>query len=547
MGNFWSLRNRIGKLLTLSLFMVIITTLTGCNTGSSSSSTTTGGSSGGTGTVVGVVASNSTGNPISGATVTVGTLTTTTASDGSYSISGIAVTDRAVVNINASNYSAGSKITSVFANETSRADAALLPVAYTATLTSIATAQTVTVPNSTATVMLPANGLQTDSSTAPSGNISVSVTPIDPSSNAQIMPGDYVTSAGEQIESMGALDVSMRDATGAALNLAPGSTSTIRIPLAAGSQTAPDPTMDLWHYNTTTGQWVNEGTLTLMGTAPNQYYEGTVTHFSTWNADKRLSTTCITGKVLDASGNPVNNARIDSEGQGYVGTSTAYSAADGTFTIKIKAGSFAILTAKTATTSSNSVVVMGGAAGTTCSAMTSDLVLGSNTGSAKIKLSWGTNPGDLDSHLTGPIAGSATRFHVYFSNPGSLIGSPNAELDVDDVSSFGPEIITINSFTPGVYRYSVHHYSGTGDIPSSPARVELTLNGITRVFTPPASGTTLTTDSVWVVMELTVDNAGAITVTPINTYTSATASSVQSATPRSQTSGSKSAIVGGNW
>lgn len=176
--------------------------------------------------------------------------------------------------------------------------------------------------------------------------------------------------------------------------------------------------------------------------------------------------------------------------------------------------------------------------------MLADLKLGSTiTGSAKIKLTWGSNPSDLDSHLTGPVDGSATRFHVYYSNSGSQTAAPYAELDVDDVSSFGPEIITINRFTPGVYRYSVHHYSGSSTIPASPARVELTLNGATSVFTPPATGTALTTDSVWVVMELTVDSAGAITVAPINTYTTATASAVGVVT----TGTGKLPMVGGNW
>lgn len=494
----------------------------------------------GTGTIIGVVASNTTGTPIAGATVTVGTSTATTGTDGSYTLTGIAVTTRAVVNISANTYANGSKVTAVFANSTSRADAALLPVAYTATINP-STAQTVAVPSSSAIVSLPANGLRTSGNAAPSGNVSVSVTPIDPSSNPQIMPGDFATNDGGQIESFGAMDVSMSDAAGASINLAAGQSSTVRIPVAAGS--SPTSTMDMWYYNSTTGQWVNEGTLTLFGTAPNQYYQGTVTHFSTWNADKRLSTTCVTGRVVDVNGASVGNARVESEGQGYVGTSTAYSAADGSFTIKIKALASAILTAKTATAQSNSTAVTGGVAGTTCTAMTTNLTLGSTTaGSATIKLTWGTNPSDLDSHLTIPIAGSTSRTHVYFGNPGSLTAAPYAKLDVDDMSSFGPEVITINRFIPGRYRYSVHHWSGTSTILASPARVELTLNGVTRVFTPPAGSPV--SGSVWVVMELNVDSAGSVTVTPVNTYSSASTNPYYQ--PASSTV-TKPPLVGDNW
>ncbi|TPW17201.1 MAG: hypothetical protein FD130_750 [Halothiobacillaceae bacterium] len=419
-----------------------------------------------TGTIRGVVASNASGLPVVGATVTVGTNIATTGADGSYVLTGVAVTTRTVVNVNANNYLMGSKVTSVFAGDTNRVDVTLL-LANTATLTSLSTVQTVTVPNSSATIMLPTNGLQTNTGATVSGNIIVSVTPVDPSSNPQIMPGDYVTSDGGLLESLGALNVSIHDAIGAALFPASGSSFIIRIPVAAARRANPPTTIDLWYYSAATGQWIQEGTLTLGGTAPNQYYEGTITRFSLWSANQRYTSTCVTGKVLDAGGNPVSNARVDSEGQGYAGISTAYSAADGSFTLQIKANASVILTAKTTNAQSNSEVVQGGAAGTTCTPMGTDLRLGSTVvGSAKIKLTWGENPDDLDSHLTGPVEGSATRFHVYFGSKGSQAAAPYAELDVDDTSSFGPEIITINRFTPGLYRYSVHHYSGSSTIPS---------------------------------------------------------------------------------
>ena len=74
---------------------------------------------------------------------------------------------------------------------------------------------------------------------------------------------------------------------------------------------------------------MQEGTLTLGGTAPNQYYEGTVAHFSYWNADQVYNTTCITGRVVHASDNPVANARVEAQGRDYIGTSEVYTASDG--------------------------------------------------------------------------------------------------------------------------------------------------------------------------------------------------------------------------
>ena len=85
---------------------------------------------------------------------------------------------------------------------------------------------------------------------------------------------------------------------------------------------------------------------------------------------------------------------------------------------------------------------------------------------ADILLGWGSNPSDLDSHLTGPVGdGSSTRFHTYYASPGSLDNSPNALLH-SDYTNHGvggqnlPEQTRINTLNEGVYRFYVHNYSG---------------------------------------------------------------------------------------
>ena len=482
------------------------------------------------GKVVGKVSNNATGAGIANAAVTDGTASTTTGADGSFTLDNLAAASGKVLTVSAANFAFTSKITNVTAGNTSRVDVALQPVAASISIASLATATTLTVANSPARVNLPANGLVTGAGGAPSMPVTASLTPIDPSSNPQLMPGNFTTSAGTQIESFGAMEVSFKDTSGASLNLASGQTATIRIPVTAADQLTAPATMPAFYYNSTTGQWVQEGTLTLSpaSTAPNRYYEGTVTHFSYWNADQVYNTTCITGKVVNSSGAATAGARVEAQGRDYNGTSTAYTAADGTFTLQVKSNSTVIVTASTSDALSNSEIVSTGAAGSTCTAIFTDLTLGavigsSGSGSAKIRLTWGTDPSDLDSHLTGPDSLTAgTRFHVYFSNRGNLTGNPFAELDVDDTSSFGPEVITIGKFIAGTYRYSVHHFSsfsGTGDFRTSPARVELTLNGSTTIYTPPAPGATvLGPKSVWQVFELVVDGGGNVTITPLNTY-----------------------------
>jgi len=137
-------------------------------------------------------------------------------------------------------------------------------------------------------------------------------------------------------------------------------------------------------------------------------------------------------------------------------------------------------------------------------------------GETRIVLTWGEFPYDIDSHLTGPIAGSSSRFHVYYSDQGSQYYSPYALLDYDDTWSYGPETTTIYQQTSGVYRFSVHDYSNAYDNPStalsnSSAQVKVYSSaGLVATYNvPPNQGGTL-----WTVFELNGD-----TITTINTMT----------------------------
>lgn len=143
---------------------------------------------------------------------------------------------------------------------------------------------------------------------------------------------------------------------------------------------------------------------------------------------------------------------------------------------------------------------------------------GLGSGQFRTILTWGQNPSDLDSHMTGPAA-DGSRWHVYYSNK---TAGGQCALDVDDTSSLGPETVTCpptgttGALQPGVYRYSVHHYSGSENIGNSGANVRLEFgNGQTYNFTPPA-GTYVGSRDVWTVFELTVHADGTSNVAPVN-------------------------------
>jgi hypothetical protein len=144
---------------------------------------------------------------------------------------------------------------------------------------------------------------------------------------------------------------------------------------------------------------------------------------------------------------------------------------------------------------------------------------GLTAGQFRVILTWGANPADLDSHLTGPNQ-DTSRFHIYYVDKSS---GGLCKLDVDDTTSYGPETVTCpatnssGALRPGIYRYGVHHYSGSGNIGASGANVRLEFaNGTVYTYTPPASGWTGDND-FWTVFELTVFPNGTIAVAPVNT------------------------------
>lgn len=153
-------------------------------------------------------------------------------------------------------------------------------------------------------------------------------------------------------------------------------------------------------------------------------------------------------------------------------------------------------------------------------------------GTYRIVLSWGEQPSDLDSHLTGPRA-DGSRFHVYYAdrNPVSY-----ASLDRDDVTSFGPETITLTPEVDGTYRYSVHNFSNqsatgsqgiAGEIDNSVrARVQVySSTGLLATFLGP---TPSTPGNTWRVFEM-VASGGSATINPINQYVTASSAGDMSA------------------
>ncbi len=133
-------------------------------------------------------------------------------------------------------------------------------------------------------------------------------------------------------------------------------------------------------------------------------------------------------------------------------------------------------------------------------------------GETRIILTWGEQPYDLDSYLSGPSGD--TRFVIYFADRYYEDEVTRANLDRDDVTSYGPETVTIERQGPGVYRYLVHNYSDRGSstssrLSNSGAQVRVVRgNNQVALFNVPSNQP----GTVWTVFDLQGN-----TITPINT------------------------------
>jgi putative cell wall-binding protein len=212
----------------------------------------------------------------------------------------------------------------------------------------------------------------------------------------------------------------------------------------------------------------------------------------------------ISGTVRSATdGTPVAGAAVAvSDG------STTTSGPDGTFTVgDLEPGQYRVTAEAEGFQPSAPVAVTVQAAQTSPVDVLLSTVL--QAGALRAVLTWDDNPSDLDSHLWLP---ASQPWHIFYGDRGSLDACPFANLDIDDVSGFGPETITIGQALPGVYRYGVHNFSGGETLSQSNAIVQVFDSvGLVATFEVPQNGTSA--ETWWHVFDVDV---GAATLTPFN-------------------------------
>ena len=244
--------------------------------------------------------------PIEGVSIVIGNTIATTDENGVFVINDAQVFERfAYVKAEKAGYIHGSRAV-IPSTGTNKVTIMLLEEIVAQTINS-GDATTVTLANG-ASLSLEGNFKKEDGS-AYDGSVNVIMHLLDPTDDAMElqMPGMLYAenTLGEErmLQTMGMLAVELRGDNGEDLNLADGSTSEIKIPVAASLLANAPSTIPLWYFDETNGYWKEEGQATLIGNE----YVGTVSHFSFWNADAEFpaANLCIT--ITDENGNPLAN------------------------------------------------------------------------------------------------------------------------------------------------------------------------------------------------------------------------------------------------
>lgn len=249
------------------------------------------------------------GQPVSGATVTIGANTATTNLKGLFTFKNASVKENfAHVKVTKTGYVNASRVL-VPTNGINQVNIMMIPVTTTSTITSGSTS-TVSLPNGTKVKF---DGSFKDANgNAYSGNVSVGVFHLAPSNQYlnELMPGSFLaTNSGGNarvMETFGMLHVQLTGSAGQNLQIANGHTAEITVPVDA-SQTSNSPsTIPLWSYNEDTGMWKEEGSATKIG----NNYVGTVNHFSWWNCDAQFAQATMKVTVKNSAGQVLPNIRV---------------------------------------------------------------------------------------------------------------------------------------------------------------------------------------------------------------------------------------------
>jgi hypothetical protein len=248
------------------------------------------GTGNGAGSVQGVI-TDLNNSPVSNATVTGGTATSTTDASGKFTLTKVQFSSNAVVvTVTKTGFFEGAKKFTATNNAVSNAVIQLIAKTVSGTIAA-ASGGNVNIQGGGSINFSP--GFVTASNgSLYTGNVSVSARYLNPTDAnfASYMPGDInVVSVNNQpgtLQSVGVVAVELNDGAGNKLQLANGKTATITIPIPSALTGISSSLMPLWYFDVTDGVWKQEGVATRHG----DDYVGYVHHFTPWNSGFSVDT-----------------------------------------------------------------------------------------------------------------------------------------------------------------------------------------------------------------------------------------------------------------
>jgi hypothetical protein len=104
-------------------------------------------------------------------------------------------------------------------------------------------------------------------------------------------------------------------------------TARLELPLAHSARFVEGEKVGLWHFDEDSGVWSLDGEGEVFG----HTFVAEVTHFSTWNCDRPLETSCLGGTLQAPNGEPISGGQVHALGIDYFGSDTQWTAEDGSF------------------------------------------------------------------------------------------------------------------------------------------------------------------------------------------------------------------------
>lgn len=249
------------------------------------------------------------GNPVSGATISIGSSTVQTTSKGFFMLKNVSVKENfAHIKATKSGFTNAAKVVLPTTGD-NRINIMMVPATLTSTINSGATS-TVSLPDGSSVKF--DGSFKNENGSVYSGSVKVALFSLKTSDTYfnETMPGSFLAADSQGnskfLESYGMMHVQLTGDAGQNLQIADGHTAEITSVIDAAQLSSVPSTMPLWSYNEAEGIWREDGSANKVGNK----YVGTVKHFSWWGCGLSSNATLLQITVTNTSNQPLGNLQI---------------------------------------------------------------------------------------------------------------------------------------------------------------------------------------------------------------------------------------------